>query len=367
MQALTVTPQHLVEMVDVPAPGPCGPNDVRIAIRTVGICGSDVHYVTHGRIGPYVVNKSMILGHEASGVVLEVGANVRTLIVGDRVCMEPGIPNPTSKAARLGLYNVDPEVVFWATPPIDGCLLAEVVHPAAFTFKLPDHVSFAEGALIEPFAIGMQAATKAKLKPGDIALVIGAGTIGVMSALAALAGGAAKVIVADIVSEKLTIIGAYPGVVAINSQQRDLKTLVEEETNGWGVNIVFEASGAPDLFSLMFDLVCPGGAVVLVGIPANPAPFDVAAAQAKEARVETVFRYANMYERALMLVGSGKVDLKPLISATYPFEDGVQAFARAIEQRPGDVKIQISMPTNLDLKTGEVQQDVRRELEPLPT
>ena len=116
---------------------------VKIAIGTVGICGSDVHYYTHGRIGPFVVNDPMVLGHEAAGVIEEVGEGVTHLRHGDRVCMEPGIPDPNSRAARLGKYNLDPAVRFWATPPVHGVLRPTVVHPADFTFKLPDHVSYA--------------------------------------------------------------------------------------------------------------------------------------------------------------------------------------------------------------------------------
>ena len=151
--------------------------DVRIALHTVGICGSDLHYYQHGGIGPYIVREPMILGHEASGTVVEVGPEVTNLAAGDRVCMEPGIPDPNSRATRLGIYNLDPAVRFWATPPIHGCLRTTVAHPAAFTFKLPDNVSFAEGAMVEPLAVGMQGANKARIRAGDIAVVIGAGPI----------------------------------------------------------------------------------------------------------------------------------------------------------------------------------------------
>src|SRR5699024_11078050 len=146
---------------DIELPSTVGAHDVRVQIHTVGICGSDVHYYTHGRIGPFEVTEPMVLGHEASGVVTEVGAAVSGFAVGDRVCMEPGIPDMTSRAAKLGVYNVDPAVRFWATPPVHGCLTADVVHPAAFTYKLPDNVSFAEGAMVEPLAVGMQAVVKA--------------------------------------------------------------------------------------------------------------------------------------------------------------------------------------------------------------
>jgi D-xylulose reductase len=234
MKALVLKAQRDLEIRDVPAPGNCGPDDVRIRINTVGICGSDVHYFTHGRIGQYIVKEPMILGHEASGTIIEIGANVTNLAVGDRVCMEPGIPNPHSKASNLGLYNLDPAVVFWATPPVDGCLSEEVLHPAAFTYRLPDNVTFAQGAMVEPFAVGMQAATKAQIKPGDTAAVMGAGTIGMMIALAALAGGASRVIISDVSAAKLEIAGRYPGIIPFQTSKFLLSKKVAELTNNWG-------------------------------------------------------------------------------------------------------------------------------------
>ena len=140
-KALVLEEQHKLAIRDIDLPLAVGPTDVRIRLHTVGICGSDVHYFTHGRIGSFVVEAPMVLGHEAAGTVVEIGPDVRHLAVGDRVCMEPGVPDPDSRAARLGMYNVDPAVTFWATPPVHGVLTTEVVHPANFTFKLPDTVS----------------------------------------------------------------------------------------------------------------------------------------------------------------------------------------------------------------------------------
>jgi D-xylulose reductase len=257
--------------------------------------------------------------------------------------MEPGIPNPASRASRLGLYNVDPSVVFWATPPVHGCLAPYVVHPAAFTYRLPDNVSFAEGAMVEPFAIGMQASVKARIQPGDVAVVIGCGTIGIVTALAALAGGCSRVLISDLQQEKLDIAARSPGVTAINVKKEDLAAAVGKATDGWGADVVFEASGSPAAFKGIADLLRPGGCIVLIGIPIDPIPFDVAGAQAKEARIETVFRYANIYARAIALIASGKVDLKPLISATFAFDDGIAAFRRAAEGRGSDVKVQIKV------------------------
>jgi D-xylulose reductase len=343
MRALVLERKGELKLRDIDLPLRVGPGDVKIAIRNVGVCGSDVHYYTHGRIGPYAVNAPMVLGHEASGRVVEVGPAVANLKVGDRVCMEPGIPNPTSRASRIGLYNVDPAVVFWATPPVHGCLTSHVVHPASFTYKLPDNVSFAEGAMVEPLAIGMQASVKARITPGDLAVVTGAGTIGVVTALAALAGGCSRVIISDVLQEKLDIAGRYPGITPVNIKGRDLLEVVAGATDGWGADVVFECSGAPPVYKNLFQLLRPGGCAVLVGIPIDPVPLDVSAAQAREARIETIFRYANVYDRTIALIASGKIDLKPLITGTYSFEDSIKAFERAAEGRGSDVKIQIEV------------------------
>ncbi|MFP5204533.1 MAG: NAD(P)-dependent alcohol dehydrogenase [Acidobacteriota bacterium] len=343
MKALVLEEKMRLSLRDIELDRAMGPRDVRIRIGRVGICGSDVHYYTHGRIGPFVVNAPMVLGHEAAGVVVEAGSEVTDLKPGDRVCMEPGVPDMMSRASREGHYNLDPAVRFWATPPVHGCLTPEVVHPAAFTFKLPDHVSLAEGAMVEPFAVGMHAATKAQIRPGATAVVVGAGPIGMMTALAAQAAGAGQVIVCDLAAEKLAIAGQYPGLRPFNVRNGSLSAEVAERTGGWGADVVFEASGSPRAWEGIFDLLAPAGTLVLVGMPVAPVAFDVVAAQAKEARVETIFRYANVYSKAVALLASGKVDLKPLVSATFGFEEGIAAFERAAEGRPADVKLQIEL------------------------
>ena len=343
MKALVLERTRELSLRDIDLPLVVGPTDVRIAIDTVGVCGSDVHYYTHGRIGSFVVDAPMVLGHEASGTVVEVGTAVASLSVGDRVCMEPGIPDLSSRASKLGLYNVDPKVVFWATPPIHGVLTPEVVHPAAFTYKLPDNVSYAEAAMVEPFAVGLQAAVKAKIQPGDTAVVTGAGPIGIMSALAALAGGCSRVIVSDLVDEKLAIAGRYPGIDTVNIRTESLRDKVRQGTDGWGVDVVLEASGSPKAYDGLQDLLRPGGCLVLVGMPIEPVKLDISSMAAKEIRMETVFRYANVFDRALAMIASGKVDLKPLVSETFPFEQSIAAFERAAQGRSTDVKLQIKM------------------------
>lgn len=343
VQALVLEKKGELSLRDIDLPLEVGPDDVKIAIDTVGVCGSDVHYYTHGAIGSFVVREPMVLGHEAAGTIVAVGTNVKNLKVGDRVCMEPGVPNMNSRATKLGIYNVDPDVRFWATPPVHGVLTPEVVHPAAFTYKLPDNVSFAEGAMVEPFAVGLQAATRARITPGDVAAVIGCGPIGIMTALAALAGGCSRVYISDLSAPKLAIAGQYPGIHPVNITETPLAEVIARETEGWGADVVFEASGSPRAYEGIFDIVRPGGTLVLIGMPVETTKFDIAAAIIKEARIETVFRYANNFDRAVNLIASGKVDLKPLISETFDFARSIEAFDRAAKGLATDVKLQIRL------------------------
>jgi D-xylulose reductase len=344
MVSLVLERAHELALRDIQLPEVLEPHDVRIRMHTVGICGSDVHYYTHGAIGPYVVRAPMVLGHEGSGTVAEVGSAVTTLKVGDRVCMEPGIPDPNSKATRLGLYNLDPAVRFWATPPVHGCLTPFVVHPEAFTFKLPDNVSYEEGAMVEPLAVGMHAATKAWIKVGDLAVVLGAGPIGMVTALAALAGGCSRVVMTDVQQPKLDLAARLGPIVPVNVAKENVNDVVSDMSDGWGADVVFEASGNAAAATGAIGPLCPGGRIVYIGIPGQPIAFDIAAAQAKEARVETVFRYAHVYPRAIDLISSGRIDVKPLLTDRFPFDQSVEAFDYATQMHPESVKIQIQLP-----------------------
>jgi D-xylulose reductase len=339
--ALVLERQGVLSLRDFPITEDLGPHDLRIAIHTVGICGSDVHYFTHGAIGPFVVRAPMILGHEAAGVVTEVGSGVTGFAVGDRVCMEPGIPDPQSPATRRGQYNLDPGVRFWATPPIHGVLRRSVVHPAAFTFRLPDAVSFAAGAMVEPLAVGVHAVTKAGAPPGHVAVVMGAGPIGLLNVMAALAAGAAHVVVSDIDDAKLALAETLGSVSTVNVRRASLHDAVAAVTDGYGADVVYECSGDARAAAGVFEVLCPGGTVVYVGIPLEPIAYDVAAAQIKEARVEHVFRYAHVFPRCVAMLASGAIDVSALITRSFPFEDAVAAFELAATAPRGEVKMQI--------------------------
>ena len=343
MKALILEKKLQLSLRDIDLKTEVDSNEVKIKMHTVGICGSDVHYYTHGKIGPFIVNKPMVLGHEGSGTIIEVGSNVSNLNIGDRVCIEPGVPDIYSKEYMKGLYNLDPKLTFWATPPDHGCLTPEVVFPSNFVFKLPDNVSYAEGAMIEPLAVGLQAAEKANIIPGETALVMGCGPIGLVIALTALAGGCSKVFIADIVSEKLRMCENYENLIPINLNKENPMEVVKKNTGNWGANIIFEASGAPKAYDVIFDSICPAGKVVIVGNPMNPIPMDFATLLTKEIEIKTVFRYAHQYERAIRLLSSNKINVKPMITDTVAFDDSIKAFERAAKNLPEDVKIQIQL------------------------
>jgi D-xylulose reductase len=344
MKALVLEEKGKLNLREIDLPETLSPTDVRIKIHTVGICGSDVHYYTHGAIGTFIVKAPMVLGHEAAGTVTEVGSAITKIKVGDRVCMEPGIPNFESNETLTGVYNLDPDVKFWATPPYHGVLRPSVIHPAALTFKLPDNVSFAEGAMIEPVSVGMHSVVKARPVIGDIAVVIGAGTIGMVTALCAIAGGCSKVIILDVVDEKLKLAQTLGPITGVNPKNEDSIKRVKELTDGVGANIVFECSGNEKAASTAVDLLAPGGTLVHVGIPLSPISYDVSKAISKEIRVENVFRYRNVYPRAINLISSGKLNLKPLITDNFSFDESIKAFDFAVNMPARSVKVQIQLP-----------------------
>jgi D-xylulose reductase len=344
MKALVLESAKKLSLRDYPINEKVGPGDVKIKIQACGICGSDIHYYLEGAIGDFIVKEPMILGHEAAGIVMEKGEGVTGLEIGDLVCMEPGIPSAFSPETLQGIYNVDPAVVFWATPPIHGCLRETVVHPARFCFRLPPGLTPAEGAMMEPLAIGIEAAKKARIVPGDTALVIGAGTIGTLSAISASAGGCARVFISDVKAEKLGIAGSYPNVIPLNTGKINLLERVMQETEGRGVDLIIEASGSPKVYPDFFRCARRGGRIVLVGMMNGLVPIDVSLLQGRGLSIETIFRYTNAFDRAAALVSAGKIDLKRLISRTFSFDDALGAYEFAAAGHPEVVKVMITLP-----------------------
>lgn len=305
------------------APAPA-PHEVQVSMRAVGICGSDCHYWTNGRIGDFVVRAPMVLGHEGSGVVVATGTTVTTLSVGDRVALEPGVPCGSCGACRDGRYNLCKDVRFFATPPIDGCLVRRVNHPAAFCYKLPDNVSFEHAALLEPLSVALHALKRANLKAGDSIFIAGAGPIGLMVVLAARAAGAARIVISDVDPSRLAVAktaGAHTIVRVGNETNLSLLQGAHDAC--------FECSGAELAIVACVRNARPGGVVILVGMGVVTAKVPLLDAACREVDIRGVFRYCNTYQRAVDLVACGAIDPTFLVTHRFSLENAVHAFETA--------------------------------------
>ncbi len=333
-----------VRLEERPVPSP-GPGEVLIRIRAVGVCGSDVHYYQEGRIGVHVVEKPLILGHESAGEVVALGAGVRGLAVGARVATEPGVPCRRCRQCLRGRYNLCPRVSFMATPPVDGAFVEYITWPAEFVYPLPASLSYAEGSLMEPLAVGLHAVRRARLTVGATVLVLGAGPIGQLALVAAHAAGAGQAIVADLEDSRLAVARRVdPRALAVNPARQSLMEAVMSATDGEGADVVIEAAGSVRTVGQSIELVRPGGVVVLVGLPAvDPSPISVLEAIRKEVDILGVFRYANVYRDALRLAASGRVDLSPLITHRFPLTEVRRALDTVAEAKGSALKVVVDV------------------------
>jgi len=330
-----------LRMEDLPVPEP-GPGQVQMEMQEVGICGSDVHYWTHGRIGDFIVKAPMILGHEASGIVSKVGEGVTTLKKGDRVAIEPGVPCRMCCYCKTGRYNLCLDMKFCATPPYDGNLSRFYVHDADFCFKLPDHVSLEEGALLEPLSVGVHATNRAGVGLGSTVLICGAGPIGLVNVLTCKAKGASTVCVTDLDEGRLKMakeLGADK-IFKVTSRDPLENAKAIEEIMGEMPDITIECSGAAPSIQTAIYATKSGGVVVLVGLGQEMVQFPVVNAGVREVDVRGIFRYVNCYPTALAMVASGKVNVKPLITHKFKLEESIKAFEAA--KRGEGIKIMIS-------------------------
>ncbi|XP_043664886.1 sorbitol dehydrogenase-like [Vespula pensylvanica] len=318
-------------------------NEVLIEMRCVGICGSDVHYLEKGRIGDFILREPMIIGHESSGVIAKLGKNVTNLKVGDRVAIEPGVPCRLCTFCKDGRYNLCKDMVFCATPPVHGSLRRFYKHAADFCFKLPDHVTLEEGALMEPLSVGVHACKRAGVKIGSKVLILGAGPIGLVTLLVAKAMGASKVIITDIKQDKLDVakkLGADEVYLTKRevSESENVKKI--HELFGDDPDQTIDASGAQASIRLAILVTKSGGVIVLVGCGPPEVQVPLMNALVREVDIRGVFRYANDYGDALELLSSKKIDVKPLITHNYKIEDTVAAFAQT-KAESGVIKVMI--------------------------
>ena len=328
------TNEMFTKEIDVPV---VGDKDVLVKVDTVGICGSDLHYYQHGKIGDFIVEGEFILGHECSGEVVEIGKEVKNLAIGDRVALEPGVTCGKCEFCKAGKYNLCRDVEFFATPPYHGVLANYVKHPEDMCFKLPENVSYAEGAMVEPLAVGLHAANQGNVKLGDTVVVFGTGCIGLMAILASKAKGASNIIVVDILENRLEVAKKIGAHHTINAKEVNVIEKIQELTNGKGAEVVLEAAGAEVTVKQTVEIVKPGGTIVLIGMtPKDEVEFNFMKLMGKEAEIKTVFRYRNLYPTAINAIASGSINVKDIVSHEFDFEQTKEAFD-FVSQNSSDV------------------------------
>jgi D-xylulose reductase len=321
-----------------------GPDEVLVEVKKTGICGSDVHYLCHGRIGDFIVDKPMVLGHESAGEVFKVGSNVKHLAVGTRVALEPGASCRVCDSCKGGHYELCPEMVFAATPPYDGTLGRYYKLPADLAYALPDHLSLEDGAMMEPLSVGVHAvANLGNFKANQSIVVFGAGPVGLLTMAVAKALGAKRVIAVDIVQSRLDFAKSYAatdiylpgkpneGESQIAYSKRTAAELAAKlniaERGVDSIDLVVDASGAPTCIQTGVFIVKHGGTFIQVGMGHSEALLPVTTILVKEITFKGSFRYGpGDYPLSIGLVAAGRIDLKPLVTHRFEFDDAKTAF-----------------------------------------
>lgn len=323
-------------------------NEVLVKLDYVGICGSDLHYYENGAIGDYVVKPPFVLGHEPGGVVVETGKNVKDLKIGDRVALEPGKTCGHCKFCKEGKYNLCPDVIFFATPPIDGVFQEYVAHEAGLCFKLPDNVSTMEGALIEPLAVGFHAAIQGNAHFGQKAVVMGSGCIGLVSMMALKARGVEEVYVVDIMEKRLEKALELGATGVINAAKEDVIERVKEYTGGEGTDLVVETAGSEITARQAVQIARKGSTIVFVGYSkSGEVTLPMSLALDKELEFKTVFRYRNIYPMAIEAVASGKVNLKGIVTNIFTLDEAQKAMDYSVDNKADIVKAVIKVNSEI--------------------
>jgi L-iditol 2-dehydrogenase len=330
--------------VDFNVPMPqCAPDSVLISVREIGVCGSDLHYYAEGRIGDHVVTEPHILGHEAAGVVVEVGKRVQGFAPGDRVSIEPGVPCMSCLLCREGRYNLCDSVKFSGAPPYPGMFREYLTHDPRFLHPLPGNVSFTQGALAEPLAVAHNAVTKAGVRAGDTVLVTGAGSIGFSCIEMARVAGAARIIVSEpseFQRSKALGIGAD---YAIDPVHEDVLERVRGTTDGRLCNRAIEATGVESAIMDAIRSLRKGGTAVLVGMGKALAAVPHAEVVKREVVLCGVYRYSNNFKPVIELLAAGKLTPEKWVSHRYPLENIKQAIETAGNTKADRLKVIVTI------------------------
>lgn len=317
-----------------------GAKDVLVKIAAVGVCGSDVHYYEHGRIGSKKVEYPLVLGHESSGMVVDVGDEVTKVKAGDRVAIEPGVACFTCEYCKLGKYNLCPSVRFLASPPVDGAFAEYIIHPEHFLYPIPDHLSFEESTLVEPLSVGIHACRRAGIKLGDTVLISGLGPIGLTALIAVKAFGAKQIIVSDIEPFRLKLAEQLGATHIINAKEYQIPVEVAKFTQEKGVDVVIDTSGQPAVLDDAISVIKRGGKLVPIGFPnVEKVPLNITQMLFKEIDLCAIYRYTNTYPLGIEILASGKYDVKPLITHRYSLAETGAALEQARKNKKTSMKV----------------------------
>ncbi|THY92312.1 GroES-like protein [Aureobasidium pullulans] len=311
---------------------------VLVKVLVTGLCGSDIHYWKHGRIGNYVVEKPIVLGHESAGIVVEVGPDVKDLRVGDRVALEPGVSCNNCRTCRSGRYNLCSGMRFAATPPYDGTLATYYPLPEECCVKLPAHVSLREGALVEPLSVAVHVMRLAGDVQGKEIVIFGAGPIGLLCSAVAKAFGAKSVVVVDIVESRLEFAREFSGAKSFQMTSQAPEANAESLCNTFGfaegADVVVDATGAEPCIETGVHTLKRGGIFIQAGLGSPRVNFPIGQICDKEATLKGSFRYGpGDYQLAVGLLDSGRVSLKSLVTHEFSFEEAEKAFINVAERK----------------------------------
>ena len=327
---------------DLPRPV-AGPGEVVIRVRRAGICGSDVHYFSHGQAGSFVPRRPFVLGHEFAGDVVELGPDVAPALLGARVAVDPSMPCGACEHCRSGRYNLCESMRFYGSascdPHIDGGFAEYLSAPATNCHVLAPGVGWGEAAMLEPLSVAVHAVNRAGAVAGKSALVTGGGAIGQLVALVLRAFGARLVALSDVADFPRRAALAGGADAGLDAGDPHFESLAQAVSPG-GFDVVVEAAGSPAALGQALAVIRRGGTIVQVGTLPAQVSLPLNAVMAREISLVGSFRFAHAFPTALGLVESGRLKLEPLISGVYALQDMPQAMRRAVDKHEA-IKIQI--------------------------
>ncbi len=341
MLAIEWTGPRQMRPTERPKPEPKA-HEALLRIESVGVCGSDIHYYEEGRIGDQVVSPPLILGHEYAGIVEAVGAAADASLVGKRVAVEPGIPCMGCEWCRTGHYNVCRDMFFPGGPGSDGALSEYYTVHAGFCHPVAEDVGADVAAMVEPLAVAVHSVELAGLKPGDTAAVVGLGPIGLLVAEVLRVCGADVIYGSDLLSYRVAVAAEYGVTGANDATQRDFVDAIEDWTDGRGVDVSFDCTNRSEGLGIATRIARPAGQVVLTGISgADSDPLPVSTARRRELTLRWCRRFKNNYPAALRLIESGRIDVRKLITHSFPLRRTGEAFALVAGYQDGVLKASI--------------------------